>query len=1054
MSPVVALSRIQELGPRGREDPAADPHAWSGMVVTSGGLRGLHEALHPTLLLLALAGYEVDDVFVGPPADGEILQVTLSPRDGGPFSWAEYIGAEVEPPWPSGAPFAVLLPLVPRPGLSGSPVEIAATGPLGPHVRDVVGRPFLAFDVDSAPNLAAIVSRLTVSQELVRTELAAAIEDAWLETNWDESTTGLLSALQPDLWTFPDLTDEEDLRRQAFRQVGDVFATEALAGGASLRAFLLAEAVVRDNEHPPSVRDGLQALAPASAADLERQWNAEACALWAQVHPEEEEERPPFRMADLRKLSFTELVFDLLNNGLVSLAGYDPLADTAAYGGFDLQRGDKDPAAGDAVWTYGGGPVPAPAGAPLPTYVGELRADLAQLGFGPLGDGDADRTIFGTYLESAVREFQVYASLGVVARFATPAELAAQVPVANPSLATRLLPQANDQAYFGPLCGVLNAETRALVKSWGERDWHCPVVVEARAFSNAQLVVLRDPASAADKAAVVTDRSIDDDHQNIWRRDQVTDAGLAFIAWDLTGHYPATASRPAGVPVTLAKYNPDSWGGPFAAAGTHTWPEAELTPASLFGANPDPSERPEQAAFWSTYRVIRAVSELECQGVVDGMNAYDSAILSGGPVHFTLGLAKKDSGKGMPNGPENCVIYPGELCPSLSLLAAEDPDEYWTYFGAFGLQPREPWTDPPTAMFSSGHRKYRGFILLQDAAGDYVDPRKENPATVDAGDLPVANPEDLLLIEVLHHWHWIYRWQMAPRLSRILRELGWTLARARVRALLGTPWGVIGGAPAGLTLGDVFTSEEAVAILERIHVWSPEKLFVVNDIGAEWEDKTSANIDLSVLEPAFEDARDVPTGGGTDPSQWGDDEEAALVTWLNANPLKDDIPTLVKWPIVAGDFSYTGRRHDLSVLPIAREEAPDIGEIAGIVTAPGVEGRVPVTVTDRETRPGGIEVDASSSDPTLLTASVEHAEGSVYNLVLEAPAGADGEVRLTVRARDGRQITEREVVVSVSAAGAPPQGQPAAYLRPDPIGLSRLRDSFELDGEGLFAPPA
>ena len=163
----------------------------------------------------------------------------------------------------------------------------------------------------------------------------------------------------------------------------------------------------------------------------------------------------------------------------------------------------------------------------------------------------------------------------------------------------------------------------------------------------------------------------------------------------------------------------------------------------------------------------------------------------------------------------------------------------------------------------------------------------------------------------------------------------------------------------------------------------------------------------------------------------------------------------MEWPKVAGRLSYTSRRHDLSVLPIAKEEAADIGEIPGIVTAPGVRGRVPITVTDRETQPGGVAVDATSSDPALLAVSVEHAGGSVYDLVLDAPAGAGGEVRVTVRARDGRQLefTTREVVVSVSAAGAPPEGQPAPYVRPEPIGLSKRRHSFALDDEGLFAPP-
>ena len=62
---------------------------WASMVVEAGGLRALHEALHPTLLLLALAGYRTDEVVLGPPAGGDMLLVTLSPRSAAATSWAD-----------------------------------------------------------------------------------------------------------------------------------------------------------------------------------------------------------------------------------------------------------------------------------------------------------------------------------------------------------------------------------------------------------------------------------------------------------------------------------------------------------------------------------------------------------------------------------------------------------------------------------------------------------------------------------------------------------------------------------------------------------------------------------------------------------------------------------------------------------------------------------------------------------------------------------------------------------------------------------------------------
>jgi hypothetical protein len=1057
MSRAVPLSRIQELGIRGRDDPAAEPVLWAGMAVNAGGLRALHEALHPTLLLLALAGYRIDELVLGPPADGDVLLVSLSPRSAVAVPWSEYMETDAAE-WPFSGRFGVLVWLKLHPGLTGGAVAVEATGGLVPHVRMIAGWPFLGYDLDVPADMGSIVNRLTGQQQAVRLDLASRIKVAWAGTNWDETTTGLLSALQPDLWAFPHLADDQDLRRQALRRLGEAIAVPALASENTLQSFLIEEAAVRNGGQPPSVHDRLVAVDPDGAEDLERGWNTEAEALWNEVNPEAG--RDPFRAADHRRLSYCELVFDMLNESLISLAGYDPAAGESAYGGYDLRRGDYDPAEGEVAFRYAGSDGALEAGAPRTTYVDELRRDLAQIGFGPLADGDivddptlgADepdaatkRRTFGAYLEAAVREFQIYATMGYVARVGAAGEVPA---VTHPSLATGLVQEVNDQPYSGPISGVLNARTRGLVKMWVERDWHCPVVVEARALTQTNLRKLRDPASTADKRALVTGTSIGAAHHNMWRRTQLEDDDYSFIAWDFTRHYPASATRPEGEPVVIARWgNAGSWGGAFAQAGLQTWPEAEILPENISGVRPDLAGRPQQGPFWSTYRVIRAISEVECQGVIDGMNAYDSAILSGGPVHFTLGLAKQTNGVGLHSGPRFCVIYPGELCPSLSLLAAHDPPEYERFFGAFGMQPRERLADPPDELYSSGHRKYRGWVLLQDDAGDFVDTRKVNPDSVAAGEPLAANHDDFLLVEVLHHWHWIYRWQMAPRFSRVFRELTYILARARLRALLSTPWGMLSGAPAGLTLGDVFTSEKAVAILERIHVYSPPRLFMVEDIDAEWHGQTTIDISFARIQGAFDAAK---ATGGVNPADWGDVEERALVAWLEAANLKDDIPTLVQWPI---EGSYQGRRHDLSILPLAREEAPDIGAIAPLAAAPGAETSVRFTVTDRETAPGGCEVSATSGDEDVLVASVAPAGGTEYDLVLAPPAGADGEVKVTVLARDRRHSTTREVMVNVTADGALPAGAAAPYARPAPIGLSEQRGSFQLDVSGLFTQP-
>ena len=323
----------------------------------------------------------------------------------------------------------------------------------------------------------------------------------------------------------------------------------------------------------------------ADADDVERMWNVEARNLWDLAHADDAGERPPFRDADAKRLTYSELVFDLLNEGLLSLAGISPPTDVEAYGGFDLRRGDVDPiaVAGEVRWTYGGDPQVRTAGdeTPLPAFIVELRTDLRAVGYGPLLDGDdaipgpvdgMTNRKFGPWLEAAVREFQVYAHMPMVARFGAPQELPAGVP--NPSVATSLVPQPNDQPYSGPICGVLNAETRALVKMWVERDWHCPVVVEARVLDDAARTALREPDSGADRRSIVWSRPIDPAHQVIWRRDQVTDTTLTFIAWDHTGWYPVPAGRLATDPVAIAG---------FKAAGDGNWAARSPSPGTTAG---------------------------------------------------------------------------------------------------------------------------------------------------------------------------------------------------------------------------------------------------------------------------------------------------------------------------------------------------------------------------------------------------------------------------------------------------------------------------------------
>lgn len=1050
MSRPVALSRIEDLGVRDRNAPAILPVDWAGVPVNAGGVRALHEALHPTLLLLAFAGYQVDDVVVACPGNDTIVLVTLSPRNGALFSWELYLGT-AGVAFPTAAPFAVAVPLEERPGLTAQVVAVDATGALAPLVRTAGGRRFLVLDVPAAADLADVANRIAAAQTSVRTELAARISQAWAADPAGEVTTGLLAALLPDLWTFPLLPDPDDLRRQTIKQLGDVVTGDGFTSVAALQTFLLEEAWVRDRANPLSVNQRLRAVVGSAAGVFEQAWHTEAEDLWKRAYPNAAT-RPPFRRADHRRLSFSELVFDMLNEGLMSLAGYGPPTDTSAYGGFDLRKGDNDPAPGDIQWRYEGQTQSLVEGGVLPTFIDDLRHDLAEIGFGPLADGDpAPRRIFGAYLEAAVREFQSYAAMPRVARFATPFDGLPAVP--NAGLVGTLIGQDNDQRYTGPVSGALNTETRALLKMWVERDWHCPVVVEARVLTPADRTALRNPASA-NKRAVVFARAVPVDNRNVWLRTQLTGAAnlanFSFIAWDFTRRYPQPPGRLDDDPVVIAKWNAGGWGGAAAIPPGHNWPEAEIKPDTMFGAFPNPAQRHAQAAFWSTFRILRSIAEVESVGTLDGMNAWDSAIVSGGPWHWTLGLGKTNGGNAQ-QAARPLVIYPGELGPLLSFAANRIPADYATFFGGFGVQPREPWVDPPVAHFSSGQRKYRGWIMQPDPAGNLVDTRNQNPATVPAGNNPVANQADLDLIEVLHHWHWIYRWQMLARVGTAFRPLMWDLARGRLRALLTADWGGAGGAVAGLTVGDVFTSEQAVAMLERVHVFFPEWVLGVSDLAGEWGGANALNINFNInLGAAFRAAAAVG-GAGNNPANWRDPQEAALINFLLNNTPAAGMNDVCHWPV---DATYNARGHDRAWLPLITEEAPDIGGMPPLRAAPGqvTIGRFPVT--DRETAPARLQVTATSADPVRLPVSVRYHQGDEFELVLQPPAGAaEGEVLVTLTADDRRQVTTRQLFVNVTAGNADPVGVPAAYRRPDPIYLSPKRGSFELDTTGMFRQP-
>ena len=217
--------------------------------------------------------------------------------------------------------------------------------------------------------------------------------------------------------------------------------------------------------------------------------------------------------------------------------------------------------------------------------------------------------------------------------------------------------------------------------------------------------------------------------------------------------------------------------------------EGEILPERLLGRNLEELTAPET----STFKVVRAVSEVECIGHFDSVNAYDNAFVSVGPCHWTLGIAS--------NGGN---VSEGELCGYLAYLKHAEPEAFHDAFGFFGLDIDEQWSDAASratgaALYRPGQRKYAGWVALQGEDGAFHRlPEREGDGNY------------------FKTWHWFYRFVMAGRRNPGYQRGMWDMARVRLRDLMGLAWG-----DGARRLGDLFTSEKALAMILRWHIRFP-----------------------------------------------------------------------------------------------------------------------------------------------------------------------------------------------------------------------------------------
>ncbi|MEV4627316.1 peptidoglycan-binding domain-containing protein [Micromonospora sp. NPDC049523] len=467
-----------------------------------------------------------------------------------------------------------------------------------------------------------------------------------------------------------------------------------------------------------------------------------------------------------------------------------------AYGGQVLRIGDSD-----ADRRYGG---VVRADAPRQTHVRTLQDQLAQVGFPTLDDPSG---IFGPRTASALREFQISA------RFARVQNVRLD-DAGNP------VGQALESAvlrYHGRIHGCLDRDTATVLAAWLD-----PKRDRTKRTRNAATVDAYQMAGTVPGAVVVAD---------LWRPDDVTDPTLGEYATDHLERHPIPpARRLPGEPgrVALGRYAvPDGGagtpGGPV-LAGSALWPEAALTPDTLVPApalpvgTPPP---PPTSTELSTYRVLRAVAEAGGGTHFDAVDASGADRLRLGPLRWALGA------DGF-----------GELAALLAYYQSWDPTGYQRDFGRYGIWPEQPWQ--PDGIWSAGDAGHRsrhlgrlGMYGLRDAAG-----------RVHPGALLPLGPADGYLLDHLRGWHALHRLVMTLRTTDGLRRAMWRFSVERIDRLRRRRWREPAGAnppgpqvrdPSGAlrdaTLGEVFTSEQAVAALLRWHTGVPEQ--VLGEHGAE-----------------------------------------------------------------------------------------------------------------------------------------------------------------------------------------------------------------------------
>ena len=390
---------------------------------------------------------------------------------------------------------------------------------------------------------------------------------------------------------------------------------------------------------------------------------------------------------------------------------------------------------------------------------------------------------YGRNTHWAVREFQCHAKMERAA--------VEDVTVTEPLYLQRLTglpPETTRRPARYPLdgrvSGSVNEDTARALQDWLDRRYRCPVLIYASPS--------RTSLDLATCAA-----------ENIWRYDDWNTTAPRMYAIDLSNYYTIPAAHGGNIqlgshtiarPITVGGFTTSGVGsGPVSLRG-HVWTgadSAEVTPQNMMGIGGITGAGLSGPQL-STFKVVRVASHYECLGHLDAINAYDDVCISFGPCHWTL--ARTSGGR---------ANEPREMGAMFSHARAHHAAAYDEAIGRFGMFPGTTWP-----------------IALDPNSGTYASTVQMQTETGTVTLCGVANSLDEN--QYARSWHWFYRMQMACRTIEGFKATMWDFARLRISDMLDKQFVVNG---VDRRLGDFATSEKAVAMLHRWHIFRPVHVY-------------------------------------------------------------------------------------------------------------------------------------------------------------------------------------------------------------------------------------